>query len=51
MVDDAADASLADDDEFQKWTEAAGDPGFLTAYLSPAAGPCWPTSSAVSAAR
>jgi len=38
VVDDAAEASLADDDEFQKWTEAAGDPGILTAYASAEAG-------------
>ena len=38
VVDDAAAASLADDDEFKKWTDAAGDPGILTAYASPDAG-------------
>ncbi len=38
VVDDAAGSSLADDAEFQKWTEAAGDPGILTAYVSPDAG-------------
>ena len=38
VVDDAADASLTDDEEFQKWTDEAGDPGIVTAYLSPDAG-------------
>jgi hypothetical protein len=38
VADGAAESSLADDDEFQKWTEAAGDPGILTAYASPDAG-------------
>ncbi|MDQ4051679.1 MAG: DUF3352 domain-containing protein, partial [Actinomycetota bacterium] len=38
VVDDAAEASLADDEEFRKWTEAAGDPGILTAYASAEAG-------------
>ncbi len=38
VADDAADSSLADDGDFQKWTEEAGDPGILTAYLSPDAG-------------
>ena len=35
---DAADASLADDDDFQHWTDEAGGDGILTAYLSPNAG-------------
>jgi hypothetical protein len=38
VADDAAKASLADDEEFQKWTDAAGDPGILTAYVSKDAG-------------
>lgn len=38
VADDAAEANLADDQDFQKWTEAAGDPGILTAYASPEAG-------------
>jgi hypothetical protein len=38
VADDAAEASLADDEEFQEWTEAAGDPGILTAYVSAGAG-------------
>ena len=35
---DAGDASLADDDDFQHWTDEAGGDGIVTAYLSPAAG-------------
>jgi hypothetical protein len=38
VADDAGEASLADDEEFGKWTEAAGDPGILTAYASADAG-------------
>lgn len=38
VADDAAEASLADDEGFQKWTDAAGDPGILTAYVSKDAG-------------
>ena len=30
--------SLADDEDFQKWTDEAGDPGVLTIYAGPAAG-------------
>jgi len=38
-VSDAAQESpLSEDDDFQKWTDEAGDPGILTAYASPAAG-------------
>lgn len=33
-VEGAADASLADDEDFATWTEAAGDPGILTGYAS-----------------
>lgn len=36
-VDRAADASLADDATFQRWTEEAGDAGIATGYLSPEA--------------
>ncbi|GAA1144576.1 DUF3352 domain-containing protein [Nocardioides aquiterrae] len=35
---DAADASLADDGDFQHWTDEAGGDGIVTAYLSPEAG-------------
>lgn len=37
VVSGAEDGSLADDEKFQKWTEAAGDPGMLTAYAAPLA--------------
>jgi hypothetical protein len=30
--------SLADDDDFKKWTDAAGDPGVVTLYAGPEAG-------------
>jgi hypothetical protein len=35
---DAADSSLADDDDFQQWTGAAGDGGIVSMYAAPAAG-------------
>ena len=35
---DAAKASLADDEDFQKWTGEAGDSGVVTMYAAPAAG-------------
>ncbi len=38
VTDAAADAPLSDDDDFQRWTGAAGDHGVLTAYASPEAG-------------
>jgi hypothetical protein len=38
IVADAAEGSLADDGEFQRWTEDAGDPGIMSAYAAPAAG-------------
>ena len=38
-ADAAAEASLADDETFQRWTDAAGDPGIITAYAAPDAGP------------
>ncbi|MEO9324649.1 hypothetical protein ABFT23_14240 [Nocardioides sp. C4-1] len=34
----AQDEPLSGDADFQKWTEAAGDTGFLTAYAAPEAG-------------
>lgn len=37
-ADATADGSLADDEGFQKWTDAAGDPGIVTMYASAAAG-------------
>ena len=38
VTDAAAGASLSDDDDFQRWTSAAGDHGVLTGYASPEAG-------------
>lgn len=34
----AEDRTLADDEEFGRWTEAAGDPGVVTLYAAPEAG-------------
>lgn len=36
-VDAAARSALVDDATFQRWTEAAGDPGIMTMYLAPGA--------------
>ena len=38
VSDDAAQASLADDDDFQKWVGEAGDSGVVTIYAGPALG-------------
>ena len=38
VVEAAGDASLADDADYTKWTEAAGDPGIVTMYAAPEAG-------------
>lgn len=38
VVDDAADASLADDDDFQHWIGEAGDSGIVSLYAAPEAG-------------
>lgn len=38
VTEAAADAPLAADDDFQRWTGEAGDPGILTAYVAPEAG-------------
>jgi len=42
IVDDvtasAAESSLADDEDYQTWTDEAGDAGILTAYAAPEAG-------------
>ncbi|WP_457205612.1 DUF3352 domain-containing protein [Nocardioides sp. P5_C9_2] len=35
---DAGEGSLADDGDFQRWTEEAGDPGIMSVYVAPAAG-------------
>lgn len=37
VVEDAEQASLADDAQFQVWTESVGDPGIVTMYASAAA--------------
>ncbi len=37
VTDAAQDAPLSDDDDFEKWTDAAGDPGIVSAYLAPEA--------------
>ena len=34
----AQDDALADDDDYQKWTDEAGDPGIVSAYIAPEAG-------------
>ncbi|CAI9419800.1 DUF3352 domain-containing protein [Nocardioides sp. T2.26MG-1] len=38
IADDAADTSLSDDEEYQSWTDAAGDAGIATFYVAPEAG-------------
>jgi hypothetical protein len=38
VTDDAAEASLADDEDFQRWTDEAGDSGVVTMYAGPALG-------------
>ena len=38
VADAAAESSLADDDDYQRWTGEAGDAGILTAYAAPEAG-------------
>ncbi|MBJ7356321.1 DUF3352 domain-containing protein, partial [Nocardioides sp.] len=38
VTDDAAEGSLADDEDFQKWVGEAGDSGVLTMYAAPALG-------------
>jgi hypothetical protein len=37
VVKDAAKAPLSDDEDFQKWTDAAGDPGIMSLYAAPEA--------------
>ena len=39
VLRDAAESPLAEDTEFQRWTRQAGDPGVVTLYAAPAAGP------------
>ncbi|HET9422130.1 MAG TPA: DUF3352 domain-containing protein [Nocardioides sp.] len=38
VAEDAQDNPLSEDDDFEKWTDEAGDPGILTAYAAPEAG-------------
>ena len=38
VTDAAQDAPLSDDDTYQRWTDAAGDPGIASAYLAPGLG-------------
>jgi hypothetical protein len=38
VSEDAADASLADDEDFQKWVGEAGDSGIVTMYAAPSLG-------------
>lgn len=38
VTDASADGMLADDETYQKWTEAVGDPGVMSIYASPEAG-------------
>lgn len=38
VVADAGEATLADDSDFQRWTEEAGDPGIVSMYAAPSAG-------------
>ncbi|GAA1911809.1 hypothetical protein GCM10009737_11630 [Nocardioides lentus] len=35
VVDSSAEGALAADDSFERWTDAAGDPGVLAAYAAP----------------
>lgn len=38
VVADAGEGTLADDSDFQRWTEEAGDPGIASMYAAPSAG-------------
>ena len=38
VVDDAEKSSLSDDADYQKWTDAVGDPGIVSMYAAPEAG-------------
>lgn len=38
VVADAAESSLADDADFARWTQEAGDPGIISMYAAPTAG-------------
>jgi hypothetical protein len=39
VAEDAAAASLADDEDYTRWIGAAGDPGIAAGYLAPEVGP------------
>ena len=39
VLSDSAESPLSEDTEFQRWTGQAGEPGVLTLYAAPAAGP------------
>lgn len=39
VTDAAAEGTLADDAEYQEWMQATGDPGVVTMYAAPEAGP------------
>ncbi len=38
IADDAAEAPLSDDEDYQKWTDEVGDAGVINMYAAPAAG-------------
>ena len=38
VADDAADASLSDDEDYQRWMDEVGDAGVINMYAAPAAG-------------
>ena len=38
IADDAGESPLSDDEDYQKWTDAVGDPGVVTMYAAPEAG-------------
>jgi len=38
VAEEAEDNPLSEDDDYEKWTGEAGDPGILTVYLAPEAG-------------
>jgi hypothetical protein len=39
VLSDSAESPLSEDTEFQRWTGQAGEPGVVTLYAAPAAGP------------
>jgi hypothetical protein len=38
VSEDAADSPLSEDDDFNRWTDATGDPGIVSMYAAPEAG-------------